>query len=530
MQLPDVDVLFVTSCLQALEVACCRLSTMQRAETQSASCRLALGRDNFQRSQASRAASWRHARRASRALRGSDTQRRRCTHSHASAKVVSVAATPASQWLVSIGIFIVCCCAGIFFIAWTFLAWVRFLSCLLCSLNSESISYTPVPSAVLARVISCPSTACSTASAPAAQSRHSRHVDRCSSFPGLCVCPMRTTRPDSRNSALPVPRLQRLRRTARHVEHALDTISEHVPTLSSSVNLTSLELADCILEFNHLSQEVTGGIKASANTLRASQEQLVTGGQALKKVLTDVVMPGFKERAKATGGARPGGHLSARASAVGKQRPCMPRTSAIKVRAPVHVMPHANDSTGASKLQVEAPQCFRVAPLHSCTLTVRAHAEIVDHVLHSNAKLQYDEPTTAQLAAATKTSIRELRQALAASAALSQIVSAGASAFSSYAARQQHRARQHAQPGAMPAAEAAGAWDSVDGAGADVGMHRAQHAPDARQVWDKLQHKQLRRAQQRGARPRPQASRATEQDAGLQASIRSAWGFNGDAR
>ena len=81
----------------------------------------------------------------------------------------------------------------------------------------------------------------------------------------------------------------------------------------------------------------------------------------------------------------------------------------------------------------------------------------------------------------------------------------------------------------MPAAEAAGAWSSVDEAGgAAVHMHDRQQASETRKVWDRLQHKQLRRTQERGARAGPQLGRTTEQDAGLQASIRSAWGFDGN--
>ena len=80
-------------------------------------------------------------------------------------------------------------------------------------------------------------------------------------------------------------------------------MTEHLPTVASSVNLTSLELADCILEFSHLSQEVTGGIQAGARTIQASEQTFRNGGQALRKVVDDVVMPGIRKRVEASGGA-----------------------------------------------------------------------------------------------------------------------------------------------------------------------------------------------------------------------------------
>ena len=80
-------------------------------------------------------------------------------------------------------------------------------------------------------------------------------------------------------------------------------MTEHLPTVASSVNLTSLELADCILEFSHLSQEVTGGIQAGTRTIQASEQTFRNGGQALRKVVDDVVMPGIRKRVEASGGA-----------------------------------------------------------------------------------------------------------------------------------------------------------------------------------------------------------------------------------
>jgi hypothetical protein len=97
--------------------------------------------------------------------------------------------------------------------------------------------------------------------------------------------------------------LQKLRNTARRVDQTLDTMNEHMPAVASSVNLTGLELADCILEFSELSREVTGGLKAGSRTLQASEQTLRSGGKLLKQAMKDVVMPGFKERVRATSGA-----------------------------------------------------------------------------------------------------------------------------------------------------------------------------------------------------------------------------------
>ena len=47
-------------------------------------------------------------------------------------------------------------------------------------------------------------------------------------------------------------------------------------------------------------------------------------------------------------------------------------------------------------------------------------AVILEHTLRSNANLGYTEPTTAQLAAAAKMSLQEMRGALAAAKTLSQ--------------------------------------------------------------------------------------------------------------
>ena len=50
----------------------------------------------------------------------------RCVHCAAvAAKAAAPVVIPATQWLISIGVFILCGCASIFFLAWSVLAWVR---------------------------------------------------------------------------------------------------------------------------------------------------------------------------------------------------------------------------------------------------------------------------------------------------------------------------------------------------------------------------------------------------------------------
>ena len=51
-------------------------------------------------------------------------------------------------------------------------------------------------------------------------------------------------------------------------------------------------------------------------------------------------------------------------------------------------------------------------------------AVILEHTLQSNAQLGYTEPTSAQLAAAAKMSLQEMRGALVAAKALSQVCQA----------------------------------------------------------------------------------------------------------
>jgi hypothetical protein len=96
--------------------------------------------------------------------------------------------------------------------------------------------------------------------------------------------------------------LQKLRQTATRLDKTLDTAAAELPQVASSVNLTSLELADCIVEFSQLSQEVTGGLRAGSRSIQSSEQALRAGGKALKQAFREVVLPGIQDRVKATGG------------------------------------------------------------------------------------------------------------------------------------------------------------------------------------------------------------------------------------
>jgi hypothetical protein len=207
------------------------------------------------------------------------------------AKAAAPAVIPVTQWLVSIGIFVVCGCASVFLIAWTLVAGVRTKA----SLGTPLARSRFASSVFHTHSLTCPDyNTCNQSPAPCtrrvltpvAASAQAEAIMRM-----IWRCPPRFVL------------LQKLRQTARHVDRTLDTISEHLPTVASSVNLTGLELADCIVEFSNLSQEVTGGLKAGVRSVRASEQTLRSGGAALRKAIKDVVWPGVKERAKATGGA-----------------------------------------------------------------------------------------------------------------------------------------------------------------------------------------------------------------------------------
>jgi hypothetical protein len=148
---------------------------------------------------------------------------------------------------------------------------------------------------------------------------------------------------------------------------------------------------------------------------------------------------------------------------------------------------------GANESQTRA----RLTCERSVRLSNLSCAEIMEHVLTSNAELGYSEPTNAQLAAAAKMSIQELRGALAATSALTQVVSQGARILADQAAR-----RKRAQEGTMQArrqrGDAAGSsepWYAapegvvVDpgAAGADVsGPEAGRFNQNTRAVWKSL--------------------------------------------
>lgn len=90
--------------------------------------------------------------------------------------------------------------------------------------------------------------------------------------------------------------------TARKFEDTLDIVNEELPGLSASARLTGLELSDCIVEFSHLGQELTGGLKAGARAMQATEAQLQEGGRALKHTWKNHVVPGISERITASKG------------------------------------------------------------------------------------------------------------------------------------------------------------------------------------------------------------------------------------
>lgn len=96
--------------------------------------------------------------------------------------------------------------------------------------------------------------------------------------------------------------MQKLMHTARKVEETLDIVNEELPGLSASARLTGLELADCIVEFSHLGQEVTGGLKAGARAMQATEASIQQGGEALKHTWKNHIAPGINERITASKG------------------------------------------------------------------------------------------------------------------------------------------------------------------------------------------------------------------------------------
>jgi chemotaxis protein histidine kinase CheA len=95
---------------------------------------------------------------------------------------------------------------------------------------------------------------------------------------------------------------QKLMHTARKLEDTLDIVNEELPGLSASARLTGLELADCIVEFSNLGREVTGGLKAGARAMQATEASLQEGGRALKHTWKKHIVPGINERVTASKG------------------------------------------------------------------------------------------------------------------------------------------------------------------------------------------------------------------------------------
>jgi hypothetical protein len=90
----------------------------------------------------------------------------------------------------------------------------------------------------------------------------------------------------------------------------------------------------------------------------------------------------------------------------------------LKMYCVVYCVVHASSST--ARLVVSGIGMCSVSwnnPMieHGCL------ADIMEHVIQRNAALGYTEPTTAQLAAAAKVSIQEMRGALATAKSLSQV-------------------------------------------------------------------------------------------------------------
>jgi hypothetical protein len=89
-----------------------------------------------------------------------------------------------------------------------------------------------------------------------------------------------------------------------------------------------------------------------------------------------------------------------------------------KIYCVVFCVVHASGSTALSDVSgIGMCSVSRNNPMieHACL------ADIMEHVIQRNAALGYTEPTTAQLAAAAKVSIQEMRGALATAKSLSQV-------------------------------------------------------------------------------------------------------------
>lgn len=96
---------------------------------------------------------------------------------------------------------------------------------------------------------------------------------------------------------------QRLMRTAAKMDKVLDAVTEELPGTAAAARLTSLELADCFLEFRTLGSEVTGGLRAGARAMEATERSMQEGTRVLHRAVTEHIVPGVRERARATAGA-----------------------------------------------------------------------------------------------------------------------------------------------------------------------------------------------------------------------------------
>lgn len=99
--------------------------------------------------------------------------------------------------------------------------------------------------------------------------------------------------------------MQRLLSTVKKLNTTIDTINEELPGVAASFRLTSLELADCILEFSGLGRDVSGGLRAGGRALKATEASLQDSGAALKSIWANYIKPGINERIQASKGSVP---------------------------------------------------------------------------------------------------------------------------------------------------------------------------------------------------------------------------------
>ena len=104
------------------------------------------------------------------------------------------------------------------------------------------------------------------------------------------------------SSAVQALYVQKFFATVNKLNSTIDTINQELPGVAASIRLTSLEMADCILEFAGLGRDVSGGIRASGRALKATEASLQESGEALQSVWANYIKPGIKERIKASKG------------------------------------------------------------------------------------------------------------------------------------------------------------------------------------------------------------------------------------